>query len=141
MYFDNCKDKNEVKAMYRKLAMKYHPDRGGDDETMAAINAEYEEAFKRVAAKDWKGTGMHEGGTVDFSDLDDGFREVVLEKIMNIEDIFVELCGSWSGLAATRVHTGRSSRRRAASGHRSKRCGTGGRTTARSIIAAWASKT
>ena len=39
MYFDNCKDKNEVKAMYRKLAMKYHPDRGGDDKTMAEINA------------------------------------------------------------------------------------------------------
>ena len=104
MYFDNCKDKNEVKAMYRKLAMKYHPDRGGDDKTMAEVNAEYEEAFKRVAAGEWKGAGMHEGGTVNFSDLDDGFREV-LEKIMNIEDIFVELCGSWLWISGdTRPH-------------------------------------
>ena len=38
----------ELKKMYRKLAMKHHPDSGGDTETMKKVNAEYEELFKRV---------------------------------------------------------------------------------------------
>jgi DnaJ-class molecular chaperone len=32
-----------VKSIYRKLAMKYHPDRGGNTMAMQAINEFYEE--------------------------------------------------------------------------------------------------
>src|SRR5690606_9406856 len=37
-----------VKTMYRKLAAKYHPDRGGDTRTMQEINADYDKAMKAV---------------------------------------------------------------------------------------------
>ncbi|WP_446788125.1 DnaJ domain-containing protein, partial [Macellibacteroides fermentans] len=37
-YFDGCKDEQEIKARYRDLAKKYHPDLGGDLETMKAVN-------------------------------------------------------------------------------------------------------
>ena len=33
--------KAAIKTAYRKLAMKYHPDRGGDEEKMQLINAAY----------------------------------------------------------------------------------------------------
>lgn len=44
-YFVNCKTLDELKREYRRLAMIYHPDVGGDVETMQAINAEFEAAF------------------------------------------------------------------------------------------------
>lgn len=38
---------DDIKAQYRKLAIENHPDNGGTDEAMAAINAEYTELCKR----------------------------------------------------------------------------------------------
>ncbi|MCC5611521.1 J domain-containing protein [Nostoc sp. CHAB 5834] len=40
----------EVREGYRKLARQHHPDNGGSDEQMAAINAAYEQA-KQVGYK------------------------------------------------------------------------------------------
>ena len=41
-YFTNIHTLDELKKEYRRLAFVNHPDRGGDVETMQAINAEYE---------------------------------------------------------------------------------------------------
>jgi hypothetical protein len=38
----------DIRSQYRKLAMKYHPDRGGDVAKMAAVNAAYESAMASV---------------------------------------------------------------------------------------------
>lgn len=48
-YFTNIKTLEELKKAYYKLAMKNHPDRGGDLETMKEINAEYDDLFARVS--------------------------------------------------------------------------------------------
>lgn len=103
MYFDECKDKNELKPAYRKLALKHHPDRGGDEDIMKAINAEYDEALKRLAFSDGT-TKASEQGEIHADDLDDGFR-IVLDKIMNIDGLEIELCGAWLWISgATREH-------------------------------------
>ena len=44
-YFDNCRTLDELKKEFRRLAMLHHPDRGGDTETMKAINNEYDAVF------------------------------------------------------------------------------------------------
>lgn len=50
-YFTNCKTIEEAKKLYRRLAMENHPDRGGDLDTMKAVNAEYDEFFNTFKAQ------------------------------------------------------------------------------------------
>lgn len=47
-YFEKIETLEELKTQYKKLAMKHHPDRGGDLETMQEINAEYDRLFIKV---------------------------------------------------------------------------------------------
>lgn len=44
-YFESCKTMDDLRKLYRKLAMENHPDRGGSTEIMKEINAEYDMAF------------------------------------------------------------------------------------------------
>lgn len=41
-FFAYCKDNEERKSLYRRLSKCFHPDRGGDNELMQCLNAEYE---------------------------------------------------------------------------------------------------
>lgn len=45
-YFKNCKTKEDAKKLYKKLAFKHHPDKGGDVEVMKAINNEFDDFMK-----------------------------------------------------------------------------------------------
>ena len=50
-YFAQCKNLEELKKEFRRLAMLHHPDRGGDQETMKAINNEYDAVFPALKLK------------------------------------------------------------------------------------------
>ena len=39
----------DLKRRYRQLCKRYHPDKGGSDDTQTEINAEYEQALARLA--------------------------------------------------------------------------------------------
>lgn len=45
MYFTSIKSLQELKSQYRALAMRHHPDLGGDIKIMQGINAEYDVLF------------------------------------------------------------------------------------------------
>ena len=93
MYFNDIHDKNELKKRYRKLAFQYHPDRGGDAEIMKAINAEYDEAVKRLTLENADG----DEETVDYT-VDDGFRDVI-NQLIHLDALKSNCAGRGSGLA------------------------------------------
>lgn len=84
-YFENIKSIEELKKEYRKLAFKYHPDRGGDAEIMKKINCEYDKMFS-ILKETSNNASDHEA-------VDDEFKEVI-NKIIAF-NLNIEICGSW----------------------------------------------
>jgi len=50
-YFNRTETLEELKSEYRRLALEYHPDRGGKTETMQEINAEFDLMFRILEKK------------------------------------------------------------------------------------------
>jgi curved DNA-binding protein CbpA len=72
-----------VKIAFRRAANKYHPDKGGSDEMMKAVNQAYE------TLKDF--SGNLESGDLNYPDeLNDA-----INAILNLADIEIEICGAW----------------------------------------------
>lgn len=94
-----AKDLQELKQLYRAFAIQFHPDHGGDEETMKAINIEFSKLFEilkvkhnQKAADDKKAGNYH--GTYTTTETPEEFIEII-SKLHKIQNIIVELCGSW----------------------------------------------
>lgn len=95
-YFTNCATIEALKKEYRRLALANHPDRGGDVETMAAINAEYEKAFARLkdvheSTKEPGTTYKAEQATTETAAE---FIEII-NRLLKMPGLTIELCGIW----------------------------------------------
>jgi len=95
-YFDHLFTVEHIKAEYRDLAFKHHPDRGGDTATMQAINAQYHEALKRNSGQTSKGENNREH-TYRY---DQEIEQSVMDKIAflvgaHLPDIRISLIGTW----------------------------------------------
>ena len=89
-YFTNINTLDELKAAYRRLSMKHHPDRGGDTTTMQEINAEHDELFERLKKQhNASADEVHQT-----TETPEEFREII-ELLLKLEGLTVELCGSW----------------------------------------------
>lgn len=84
-WFKDIKDITELKKEYKRLAFKYHSDRGGDDELMKEINVEYEEMFNILKEQATEKETEKEDSR-DFIDI--------INALMKF-DITIEVIGSW----------------------------------------------
>lgn len=84
----------ELKAMYKKLAMQNHPDCGGSTEAMQEINAEYETLFSRLKNTHRNANGEQYTAANDNGETAADFVEII-DKLVKLPGIIVELCGSW----------------------------------------------
>jgi hypothetical protein len=86
-YFNTCKNLEEVRKLYKELALKNHPDKGGDTATMQEINAEYQYIFKN---KMFDFAGLSEQEQEEFIKYPD-----IIGKIIGLEGIVIEILGDW----------------------------------------------
>jgi hypothetical protein len=89
-FFHGCSTLDEIKALYKKLALEHHPDRGGDLETMQAVNAEYAFASARIL----KGANLSQDETEQEIKFSEQYR-LIIEQIASLPGITIELVGLW----------------------------------------------
>ena len=86
-YFKNCESKEECKKMYKKLAFKHHPDRGGDTDTMKEINNEFDWIMKNGIFKSAKKDAKKD---YDFSTSQ--FKDII-EQLIKFDNIVIDIVG------------------------------------------------
>lgn len=91
---DNVED---LKSIYRKLALENHPDRGGDKVKMQEINAEY--AFLFESLKDVHKSSRPDGPRTytaeqKTKETPEDFINICAE-LFKLDGLEVELCGRW----------------------------------------------
>jgi curved DNA-binding protein CbpA len=86
-YFKNCQTLEEVKKLYKELALKHHPDRGGETKVMQEINAEYESIKKNPFFKFEEQTQEQQDEFFKYPDI--------MSQIIVLEGILIELIGDW----------------------------------------------
>ena len=84
----------ELKAMYKRLAMQNHPDRGGSTEAMQEINTEYQQLFDRLKNVHQNAKGEQYTSSTDSTEAPADFIEII-DKLAKLPNIIIELCGSW----------------------------------------------
>lgn len=85
-WFASCKNMEELKKLYKELVLKNHPDRGGDNATMAQINAEYDKVFVEMQKVSTNKTEQNEKVNE--------YRDII-NQLLNLSGIQIEICGAW----------------------------------------------
>ena len=103
-YFINVNTLEQLRRQYKELLKKYHPDNGGSEEIMKAVNVEYDKLFKVLkdkheskSADGQKDTdsakSAYNANMYDWEN-DKALREI-LQKIINFSGIEIEIAGQW----------------------------------------------
>jgi hypothetical protein len=90
-WFKNINTLDELRTMYRKLAMENHPDRGGSTQNMQEINNEYDILSKTLINNN---TTFSEGRKAWETFVSDEIRQK-LNEIIFLEDVLIEIIGCW----------------------------------------------
>jgi len=86
---DTCED---LKKLYRKLALKYHPDAGGDTEVMKAVNTEYELLFFLLKDIHRSADGVKYTARESSTEVPEDFIHII-NSIIRFENIKIEIVG------------------------------------------------
>lgn len=93
-FFKDCKTIEDVKETYRKLAFLHHPDKGGNIETMKAVNNEYEIAFKQFKNIHRTAAGETYTSKEENTETATDFKDII-NSIIHFEGITIEIIGRW----------------------------------------------
>ena len=93
-YFSACKSIEEAKRLYHKLAVKFHPDLGGNLETMQAINNEYDIIAEQLKNIHESATGENYTAEQNSTEIPADFRDLI-NKLIHLDGINIELVGRW----------------------------------------------
>ena len=92
----------ELKAIYKRLAMKHHPDRGGNVETMKEVNALYDEYFEKL-----KTVHKNKDGKVYTKETNETaeYYKNIINELLKMEGVEIEIIGCFIWLSGnTKEH-------------------------------------
>ena len=89
-FFDDCATLDDLKKSYHAAAMKHHPDLGRDEDTMKAINAEYEARFHAI-----KQSHNTQTTTARATSESAGDFMRIIDHLLRLDGLEIELCGRW----------------------------------------------
>ena len=90
-WFKGIKDLSELRRVYRTLAIKYHPDKGGNLAAMQEINDEYDRLSKVLIDGN---PDFSEGRKVYETEVSEDLKEKIAQVII-LPGVTVEIIGSW----------------------------------------------
>ena len=106
-WFNGCKSIEDVKKMYRKLCMQYHPDLHATESdkekyetAMKEINAEYDIMFERYknihATESTKANDSTESnaGAYNADETPEMFRDII-NGLIHCDGVQIDIVGSW----------------------------------------------
>lgn len=97
-WFQGITTLKDLRKEYRRLVVKYHPDNGGQEDTIKEINAEYDHLFKKLKY-DYEHEDTYSKATdkqkqqYDWQ-KDAQIREAIMQ-LSKFKDITVEVIGVW----------------------------------------------
>jgi hypothetical protein len=95
-YFIDCASVEEVKRRFKQLALKHHPDLGGDQGTMKEINRQYQAALKQGDGQSYKGEDNKEHIYKYHDELEEELATKMMELIaLKLESVEIYLIGLW----------------------------------------------
>lgn len=96
-YFTQCETIEELKKLYHKLAIKFHPDNGGNAEIMKEINAEFDymhsilkNVHKKADGTKWQ---AEKGSKAENTEKPEEYREMIDELIKY--NVIIEFIGCY----------------------------------------------
>lgn len=102
-FFTDCKTLDELKKSYRRAALEHHPDRGGDEETMKAVNADYAARFEE-RMQNTQAAADTTGATRATSESAGDFIQII-DHLLRMDGLEIELCGRWLWIGGnTKAH-------------------------------------
>ena len=96
MYFTKIETLEELKKRYKQLALKNHPDVGGDVEIMKKINAEYDKIFSEV-----KNFCRNKDGEIynkKTTETEQEFKDIINE-VLKMNKVIIEIIGTFIWLS------------------------------------------
>ena len=91
-HFSNPQTLEDLKKQYRELAFRHHPDRGGSNEEMKAVNNEYDELFKTLKDVHRNKDGETYTAKQATSETPEQFKSII-DELMRMDNIIIEIIG------------------------------------------------